>query len=328
MSNQKEPSNTCRICGNTQNNTCYKAREMMFGLRHEFDYHQCSVCNCLQIATVPEDMSPYYPEQYYSFGSHNDNKFKGFKGLLRRWKYAALIDHGSVFHRFVRGVTGRKDYDLFKGLQVEKSTRILDVGCGSGQNFLYPLAEVGFGNLLGCDPYLEQPIKYDNGLCIEKYSIHDIKGQWDIITLHHAFEHISDPRETLSSAYGLLAPKGTVVIRIPTVSSYAWEHYRTNWVQLDAPRHFFIHSMKSMQLLAEKTDFELYKVEYDSSEFQFLGSEKYVEDISLFEKKEMGFSEKFQNKIQKRKFKKRAEELNATDNGDQAAFFFRKKAGS
>jgi len=39
-------------------------------------------------------------------------------------------------------------------------------------------------------------------------------------------------------------PGGWCVIRIPTVSSFAWEHYREQWVQLDAPRHFFLHKVR------------------------------------------------------------------------------------
>ena len=41
---------------------------MMFGLREEFGYFQCSSCNCLQIDEFPKDISKYYStENYYSF---------------------------------------------------------------------------------------------------------------------------------------------------------------------------------------------------------------------------------------------------------------------
>jgi SAM-dependent methyltransferase len=48
------------------------------------------------------------------------------------------------------------------------------------------------------------------------------------------------------AAASLLACKGIIVVRIPAVSSYAWERYGVAWMQLDAPRHFFLHSPKSM----------------------------------------------------------------------------------
>lgn len=308
----------CRICGNSENNTEYKAKEMMFGLRDEFKYFQCSDCDCLQIAKIPEDMSPYYPEQYYSFGSYSGKKFKGIKGGIRRWKYDALINHSNPFHEIVRAIAGKQDYDIFKGLSIDKNSKILDVGCGNGQSFLYPLAAVGFKNILGCDPYLEKDIKYPNGLHIKKASVHEMSGNWDVITYHHAFEHLEDPLENLQKVHKLLAPNGVCIIRIPTVSSFAWQHYKANWVQFDAPRHFFLHSKNSIQKLADLTSLDFFKTDYDSTYFQFSGSELYLKDIPLSQRESTGF-------FKKMGYKKRAKQLNNENNGDQAAFFFRKK---
>ncbi|VAW09926.1 hypothetical protein MNBD_BACTEROID03-1861 [hydrothermal vent metagenome] len=315
----------CRVCGNSENNTEYSAKEMMFGFRDEFKYFQCNDCDCLQIAIVPEDMSRYYPEQYYSFGSYSGKKFKGLKGTIRCLKYASLIDHASPFHKIVRYITGKPDYDLFKELKVQKNTRILDVGCGNGQNFLYPLAEVGYQNILGCDPYLEHDISYPNGLNIKSSSIHDMSDVWDVITFHHSFEHIPDPVENLKSAFNLLAPNGVCIIRIPTVSSFAWGHYKTNWVQLDAPRHFFLHSKKSMQKLAEIVGLDFFKMKCDSTHFQFTGSEGYIDDIPLFEQKQKGFLKTIQEGIKKVRRKRHAKRLNKQERGDQAAFYFRRQ---
>ena len=88
----------CRICGNSASNTEYKAKEMMFGLRDEFKYFQCGECECLQVVSIPEDMSRFYPEEYYSFGSYSGKKFQGLKGVIRRWKYASIINKDSFFH--------------------------------------------------------------------------------------------------------------------------------------------------------------------------------------------------------------------------------------
>lgn len=89
---------------------------------------------------------------------------------------------------------------------------------------------------------------------------------------HHSFEHISDPLEALETVRSLLAPNGRCLIRVPVVS-WARNEYGANWVQIDAPRHFFLHTEKSMEILAEKVGLEITRVEYDSTEFQFWGSE-------------------------------------------------------
>jgi hypothetical protein len=39
----------------------------MFSTQEEFAYWECSVCGCLQIVNVPENLGDYYDGSYYSF---------------------------------------------------------------------------------------------------------------------------------------------------------------------------------------------------------------------------------------------------------------------
>src|SRR5690606_9665958 len=103
-----------------------------------------------------------------------------------------------------------------------------------------------------------------------------------------------------------------------TVSSWAWEHYRTDWVQLDPPRHLVIHSLESARRAASAAGLELSEVEYDSGHFQFVGSELYRKDIPLLP----ALYEAAPSEI--RRYRRRAAALNAAGKGDQASFFFRR----
>ena len=210
-----------------------------------------------------------------------------------------------------------------KNLFSKKST-ILDVGCGNG-GLLYFLKEIGFQDVLGIEPY-GKDIIYSNGVVVLKKFIHEIDRHFDLIMFHHSFEHVEDPIKVMQCISRMLSKNGTCLIRMPTVDSYAWKHYKHKWVQLDAPRHFHIHSNKSMKLLADMAGLELIKVVYDSSEFQFWGSEQYMREIPLMARDSYGvckdqsiFSE---NEISM--FKKNAEQLNANNQGDSAAFYLRK----
>lgn len=324
-SEMKTDGMECRICGNTKGNKSYQVKEMMFGLREQFQYFQCAKCHCLQIAEFPEDMAKFYPENYYSFGKYNGKKFKGITGTINRKKYAQLVNGNNPLLKKAAGlISGTDIFFVLNGLNINKETKILDVGCGNGKTFLYPLAELGFKNVHGCDPFLAESIIYDNGLEISNTNVFDIQGSWDIITYHHSFEHIPDPLDHLKKVHELLAPGGICIIRIPTASSYAWNYYKTNWVQLDAPRHFFLHSKESMQILGEKSHLELFKTIFDSTHFQFSGSERYMQDIPLLTPNPKGLISVFQRKIKKRKYAQSAEVLNKEGKGDQAAFFFRK----
>jgi hypothetical protein len=57
--------------------------------------------------------------------------------------------------------------------------------------------------------------------------------------------------------------------------------FKENWVQLDAPRHFVLYAIKSINFLAEKTGFKIGHTIFDSNAFQFWGSELYKKDIPL-----------------------------------------------
>ncbi|TMI37728.1 class I SAM-dependent methyltransferase, partial [Candidatus Bathyarchaeota archaeon] len=264
------PNLVCRICGNTKGNTVYHVRDMMFGYRDEFAYFQCSSCECLQINAFPSDMTRYYLSQYYSFVLINQREQP--KEIMSQVSSYAQ-SYKNSYAAFGRGVVGRILYALspnptarerlrtllresfppgdLENLGITPNSSLLDVGCGSGSRLL-GLYGAGFRTLGGIDLYIESDTHYENGVQVLKRTIHEISGSWDVIMFHHSFEHLSDQVETIRSVARLLSKNGLCIIRIPTVTSYAWENYKEHWVQLDAPRHFYLHSIKSMQLLATR----------------------------------------------------------------------------
>jgi hypothetical protein len=97
-------------------------------------------------------------------------------------------------------------------------------------------------------------------------------------------------------------------------------------VQLDAPRHLYLHSTDSLKRLAAAAGFECEAVRYDSTAFQFWGSEQYVKNVPLHSPMSYCINpkESLFSKEDIEKFRVRAEELNSKDLGDQAAFYLRK----
>ena len=296
---------------------------MMFGFRDAFDYFQCSHCGCLQISKFPADISRYYPDDYCAQKPLPYTPKLRSLAVSLRDKYA-LSGKGLV-GKFLHGRHPNPILSLLSHLPLSKKSSILDVGCGSGF-LLHSLRRLGFKNLQGIDPFNKNDIECADGIHIYKKHIHDVVGLWDIIMFHHSFEHVPDPAETLQTVAGLLPVGGHCLIRIPIVSSYAWEQYGINWAQLDAPRHYFLHSIKSMQFLARLAGLELYDTRYDSSHQQLIACELYQRDISL---QEYGsYSPEQRDSIFTPKeiaaFVALALDLNESRQGDQAAFYLRK----
>lgn len=298
----------------------------MFGTRNHFNYFQCNNCCCLQIESIPEDIARYYNSEYSPHVQYDGANFKELTGKLNKLVYSYSIFHRGLIQRFLELFIHRFAYSkLLSDLNVSRESKILDVGCGNGASFLYPLAEIGFERLLGCDPYLRDQLNYQNGLKILKSEVFSIENKWDFIFYHHSFEHMVNPKEHLIKIHSILEDSGLCILRIPTSSSYAWEYYRTDWYQLDAPRHFYLHSVKSIEILAQETDFHLSDVIYDSKYQQFMHSEEYKNNIPLNQKVKLDLITYLKRKRNKIKYKKMARALNAAKRGDQAIFILKKK---
>lgn len=304
------------------NNEEFHIGEMIFGVKDEFIYFECSKCGCLQIAEIPSNMEKYYPQNlYYSFQKGYSNNF--IKKVLKRKR-----DEYAIFKKGFIGKIVYKKYpdillDMISKTKISHNSRILDVGCGSG-NLLYSLNEIGFKDLVSIDPFIDNEIKEKN-IEIFKKTIHEISDieKFDLVIFNHSFEHIPDQLETLLKVCKILSNSGICLIRMPIKTEYIWNRYGINWVQIDAPRHFFIHTLRSFKLLTENSGLTIQEVIFDSTEFQFWGSEQYKRGIPL--NSENSYSVNPEKSIftakQIKEFKKMAKELNKNKQGDQAAFY-------
>ncbi len=298
---------------------------MMLGYREKFEYFQCSNCECLQIAKIPVNLEKYYPSDYYTYSRPNIPVTGNLKRFLRRQRTIYYLNGKGFIGWMMTKIFGKPSLHWIKQAGFHLDSRILDVGCGAG-HLLMHLRKEGFSNLTGIDPFLEEDCDYGNGVVIFKKALSDLGGSFEFVMLHHSFEHVPDPIETLEMLREKTEDHGTVLIRIPIVSSFAWREYRTNWVQLDAPRHIFLHSLKSMEMISRKTGFEIESIEYDSGAFQFWGSEQYKKDIPLHD--ECSYKNGLEGSIFKesdiRLFQGKAEDLNSSKDGDQACFYLKK----
>lgn len=274
----------CRVCGAEDPGETYRVPEIMALAGEAFSIQACGACGSLGLLDPPPDLAPYYGESYYSFEDFEARYRTAWQRWVKRRVVGALVGAGDVLGRWLRPRSSYGLYRLLESLGPEllgPGRAVLDVGCGGGE-LLRLLDEAGGRRLLGADPFLEGPRVFPGGARLLPVALEDLdEGDFDTIMFHHSLEHVPDPVATLVAARERLAPGGTVVVRVPTCSSEAWERYREDWVQLDAPRHFWLPSREGLGLLATRAGLELEEIRDDSTGFQFWGSEQVGQGIPL-----------------------------------------------
>lgn len=292
---------------------------MMFGFRDEFTYLECNACGCLQLVDPPNNLSKYYPsEQYYSFNLISENSFKRIvkKYLLTKLlkfyigKYNLIGKILSINYEYAR------KYAWVKHLKnTSLNSSILDIGSGSGK-YLLELYHLGFKNITGIDPYNATIIELSNDVKVYNYDISLVKESYDFIIMNHSLEHMEEQDFIFTQLKRVLNKDGKVLIRIPIVGGEAWKKYGVNWYQLDAPRHFFIHSLTSFTQLITQHGFLIDSLQFDSNDYQFKFSEQYQQNLTLLE------DGHFSNAVYKN-WRSRAKTLNQNQKGDQASFIIK-----
>ncbi len=306
----------------------------MFGTRDQFTYLECANCGTLQITKIP-DLTNYYPKGYCSF--HLENGIEappplGFKArFIRRLALNYYLNRRNPLGRYIARnkpwISDKIPYYIKENrcrLGISDRAKILDVGSGVGQKLL-ELRRCGFYNLTGVDPFIDSSIVYSESVQVLKTDVSALTQQFDLAMMHHSLEHVPDPLQTLRAIHRVLKKSRYAIIRIPLVS-LAWQKYGVNWVQLDPPRHLFLFTAESFTAIAREAGFAVAEILYDSTAFQYWGSEQYVNGIPLTDKRSFAVNANASMFTLKQieSLEAQAAELNRQGKGDQAAFYLRK----
>lgn len=206
--------------------------------------------NILMTNPVPDDLAKYYQSEDYL--SHN--------------KKQNII---SKLYSAVQKLNLNYKLSIIK--KITTSTSLLDYGCGDGA-FLKFMQSNGY-QCAGFEPNLDTNIK---DVVIAKHLI-DVKGQYDIITLWHVLEHISDPSAAMQKIKSLMTSEAKLVIAIPNYKSYDAAYYDSHWAAYDVPRHLYHYSREGALQFFKEQGFNVENVQglpYDSF-FVSMLSEKY-----------------------------------------------------
>jgi SAM-dependent methyltransferase len=300
----------------------FAAREMILGKRDRFDYFSCRDCGVLEIAAYPDNLAEYYPDSYYSLGHQaGSSRFPRLSRWLKRRRAArelgALDPVGELLVRW----RGRREvYQWLRIAGVGLGSSILDVGCGDGR-LLRRLHDDGFTRLEGVDPFTHERDRRQDGFVIRR-DLSEARGPYDLVLMDDSLEHMPDQAGVLAAVRKVCGPRSTICISLPVVGE-AWRRYGADWVQLDPPRHLYLHSERSMARLASQTGFLIEHVHYDSTAFQFWGSEQYRLDVPLNDRRSPAQdpASTLFSPAQMEAWEAEARALNQARAGDHATFF-------
>ncbi len=212
--------------------------------QEHFSIIKCKKCGLF--ITVPQpaesDLVKYYKSsEYVSHATRNTG--------MEFWLYNQ-----------VRKITLSSKLKLIKKYSVGK--RLLDIGCATGV-FLDYCRSKGYA-VQGIEPNANAR-NYANeqlGLVVNDIShLADLpKKSFDIVTMWHVLEHVSDLNQRISQLNNLLTDDGNAFIALPNPVSYDAMYYKNYWAAYDVPRHLYHFTQESFTTLVTKHNLKIIKI--------------------------------------------------------------------
>lgn len=154
-----------------------------------------------------------------------------------------------------------KDRDDSKEISNIKKGILLDVGCGSG---LFLLAARKHGFIVRGVDLSTKMTKYGKnrfGLDLSNRDFLELSKnkQFDVITMRHLLEHVTNPINFIRKSRELLKKDGLLFLEVPNIDSFPARICGKAWQWMTPPAHLFFFSPKTIKKLLEKESFRVIK---------------------------------------------------------------------
>jgi SAM-dependent methyltransferase len=197
-----------------------------------FYYYRCPSCRVIFLAPIPENLSNYYPPDYY------------FAPPL----YTA---HPTLEQLKTLAEAERYKIDLVQSFVA--TGRLLEIGPSWG-TFSYLSKEAGFET--SCRRFLSEVIKIkvidDTNLSRALQYVEP----YHVVSLWHVLEHLPDPWGALRAVAKALHPGGILIMATPNPDSLQFRIFGPYWFHLDAPRHLELIPSKLLSQQMDRLGFD------------------------------------------------------------------------
>jgi SAM-dependent methyltransferase len=243
---------SCSICGSDRAaSKSWRIPDRYYDLPGLFEVRRCADCRSTWVADPPEDVSPWYPTEYYSYRSDTPLcQRASLKAKLRSAVMAARARESERSDVLRRICPVLFDPDAYLAhARAGQGASILDVGCGAG-SALDRYKAAGWRTF---------GVEIDGrAVAIARAKGHDVvegdasswqsqDGAYDIVRATHSIEHVLKPTVLLARLATSVAPEGSLYIDIPNLGSLPARLAGRAFWQLDPPRHLAIPHPKALQ---------------------------------------------------------------------------------
>lgn len=148
---------------------------------------------------------------------------------------------------------------------------ILDIGSGRGWMLYYLKKYFGYESAMGTQISAPAYEFSKEKLKLEIYNRDlldiDFKFNFDVITLWHVLEHVSNPEAYLDKIHALLVNKGILVIEVPNFNSWTRRLTKNHWLAWNLKYHLTFFTISSLTRLLGKHGFKVKKIRTLSLEY-------------------------------------------------------------
>lgn len=256
-------------------------RDFLFGSPGTWSYRRCRACGTIALDPRPVDNGfglVYTPAYSARKGSATPrrtprgDRLHLLRKALQRGVLASSFGYAHVADTrdrilalllgWLPGIRERAADSIMDLHYLSPEATLLDVGCGVGQ-FMSTMKSLGW-KVIGVDTdervvETAQAAGLDArcGL-LEKLELPG--ASFDVITLRHVIEHVSDPAALLSEIRRILKPGGFLCIATPNADSTGQAEFGAHWLGLDVSRHMQIFTKQSLVDLSQKVGFKRIEV--------------------------------------------------------------------
>jgi ubiquinone/menaquinone biosynthesis C-methylase UbiE len=232
----------------------------MFGIAGNWPLKLCERVDCgtcwLDPAPREEDLGLLYR----SYNTHRqDDARQVFLAGLRSQLYRGYLAV-TYLPSAILGLIRSRQQMLHMYLEDLPAGRLLDVGCGDG-GFLHRMQKLGWSATgVDFDPKAIEnaQVRYGSAITLLNSDLahaHFSDDCFDVVTISHVIEHVTDPPALLAEARRVLKPGGRLVVTTPNIRSLGHKRFQDCWWGLDAPRHLQIFSLAGLKRCARKASF-------------------------------------------------------------------------